>query len=104
MDHYTYTFVPNDEQLPNSEWHLQQHGFGWSIIERVTNSITLVRYKKFIYTPVTTSGLASLDDIGQMFGLSAKENQSHELYVQQIRSAAHNDAVQAYSTLLLQFT
>ncbi|KAF0697108.1 Aste57867_12185 [Aphanomyces stellatus] len=40
----TYTHVPYDESLPNGPDDLYLQGFAWIIMERVTDSITLLRF------------------------------------------------------------
>ncbi|KAF0687037.1 Aste57867_21198 [Aphanomyces stellatus] len=87
----TYCPIAHDECFPRPDGDLLYHGFGWTVLERVTDDITLVRFAA-IYPPLTKQGAAavSLAETGQLYGLSADGVAHREAYIERIRAAAED--------------
>ncbi|KAF0700605.1 Aste57867_8872 [Aphanomyces stellatus] len=89
----TYVMVAADECFPMALHELRSHGYGWTVLERVTNSITLVRSANMQFSPLTAHGTdATLPPTASMrdkIGL-------REAYIQQIQGRMAQS--QAYIT------
>ncbi|KAF0692823.1 Aste57867_16135 [Aphanomyces stellatus] len=85
---FTYVLVAHDERFPMAEGEVRTHGFSWTIAESVTDHITLVRHSTMHFAPVTRHGVASLQDIGRLYGQSADGARYRQAYVERIRSVA----------------
>ncbi|KAF0695914.1 Aste57867_13289 [Aphanomyces stellatus] len=84
----TYTFVATDECFPNMEGRLQINGYGWTIIDCITDSITRVRHSTMHFPPITTHGVATVSEMGLTYGVTPEGNAYREAHVERIRSAA----------------
>ncbi|KAF0696320.1 Aste57867_12917 [Aphanomyces stellatus] len=86
--------LEDDECFPKQDGEILTHGFSWTILERVTSTITLVRISHMQFTPTTTHGVIPLVEIGRLFGRSAHGIEHREAYIEQIRTAATHTFVQ----------
>ncbi|KAF0696319.1 Aste57867_12916 [Aphanomyces stellatus] len=90
----TYCSVLEDECHPLQDGELRPHGFAWMILERVTDSITLLRDSRLQYSPVTTQGPISLADHGRIFGqVTTEEAIASDGYLDKIQAAAEANYV-----------
>ncbi|KAF0695919.1 Aste57867_13294 [Aphanomyces stellatus] len=96
----THTFVADDECLPIASGMLLTPGFGWTIAERITDSITLVRHKIVQFAHLGTDGEAPLEDVGRVFGLSRDGAQHRDAYIERIRSAGDANGHQTYQHMV----
>ncbi|KAF0697106.1 Aste57867_12183 [Aphanomyces stellatus] len=84
----TFALVAEDECFPIETNEMRSHGFGWISLERVAATITLMRYSLYLFAPVTAHGVASLEEIGQLYGLSSAGTCHREAYIERIRTMA----------------
>ncbi|KAF0714588.1 Aste57867_3800 [Aphanomyces stellatus] len=96
-----YNFLAHDERFPLAPGELRSPGYGWTIFERVTDSITFVRHATLHYAPLTTTGVASLEAIGRLFGQSGVDH--CEAYIERIRSIAERTAVHGFESVNRKF-
>ncbi|KAF0692081.1 Aste57867_16785 [Aphanomyces stellatus] len=61
-------FLRDDECYPLEPHQLRPHGFGWTIMEQITDDVTLYRSRLVQFEPVTLDGGSSLDRTAAMFG------------------------------------
>ncbi|KAF0719561.1 Aste57867_955 [Aphanomyces stellatus] len=86
----TVALVADDECHPLAADDLRQHGFCWFILERVTDTITLWRSALYVHAPITAHGVASLAQMGQLYGLpEMAPAMSRASYIERIRSVGH---------------
>ncbi|KAF0715843.1 Aste57867_3142 [Aphanomyces stellatus] len=87
----TIALVAEDERYAMGDDELRIHGFAWTMAERVTDSITLVRHSRYHAAPKTKHGVASLDDMARLYlGPRTTEHEprtTREVTVERIRSA-----------------
>ncbi|KAF0697107.1 Aste57867_12184 [Aphanomyces stellatus] len=95
--------VADDAWFPLAPREMRSHGYSWTICERVTDSITLVRHGLCHFTPLTTSGVASLGQIGRMYGLASPDDDGilEAPYIERIRAAAETSFHQGYQALVV---
>ncbi|KAF0716603.1 hypothetical protein AaE_011055 [Aphanomyces astaci] len=62
-------YVRDDECFPLQPNELRPHGFGWTVMDAVTDSITLCRTAVMQYAPVTTDGVVTFERTAAMFGV-----------------------------------
>ncbi|KAF0716901.1 Aste57867_2604 [Aphanomyces stellatus] len=104
----TYTKVATDERYPLADGDVRAHGSGWTIFERVTDSVTIVRTCLFNLTPVTTRGPIPLEEMGQLFLERETVSTAHKRYhrralIERIRAAAETIHVDECQTWLRAF-
>ncbi|KAF0719597.1 Aste57867_926 [Aphanomyces stellatus] len=83
----TAVSVMDDEMYPLCTHQVQLHGFHWTVLERVTESITLMRQFMLQCTPVTADGVVSLAKMGEFVGLSTDGIEHRETYIERFRNA-----------------
>ncbi|KAF0716902.1 Aste57867_2605 [Aphanomyces stellatus] len=98
----TYAKVAHDNLFPLHDGELRSHGMGWTIIEPVTDGISVVRHSVSNFVPVTSHGPISLREMGHLFALPPTTDEmiqkSEALYLEQLHAAAqvaHVDEIQA---------
>ncbi|KAF0716899.1 Aste57867_2602 [Aphanomyces stellatus] len=86
---FTCVKLTHDDCFPLVDDDIRSHGFAWTVIERVTDSITVVRQSYLHFVPVTTAGALSLADLGAMFQVPPPcETDSRAAYMERLRTAA----------------
>ncbi|KAF0716051.1 Aste57867_3054 [Aphanomyces stellatus] len=88
----TFCLVPTDERVPLAQGELRVHGFGWTMWEQVTESITLSRHVLIQFAPVSAHGKVSLADAGDLFRLPWNSKQDHqEAYMEHLRRVVNTN-------------
>ncbi|KAF0695915.1 Aste57867_13290 [Aphanomyces stellatus] len=92
----TYVMVADDERLPIADNTFRTHGFGWTTLERVTDSITVLHNAVYHLTPLSATRIhASLADIAAIYGCP-KYSLNTNAQVEQIGAAAEAYFVGGY--------
>ncbi|KAF0696322.1 Aste57867_12919 [Aphanomyces stellatus] len=95
----TYCLLSDDECFPMTRSEIRQHGFGWTIFERIADSVTLMRHSMVYRTPRTQSGPASLAQIGHLFRLNQNGIDHRHSYIERIRGKVTAAYVQGYQEM-----
>ncbi|KAF0695815.1 Aste57867_13412 [Aphanomyces stellatus] len=84
----TLALVAEDECFAIGDSELRIHGFAWTIVEPVTDSISLVRHSRYHAAPKTTHGVASVEAIAKLYMQSpALETMSRQVLVERLRTS-----------------
>ncbi|KAF0687799.1 Aste57867_20502 [Aphanomyces stellatus] len=59
----------DDDCFPLQENEVRSYGFGWTILDKITDDVTLYRSRSMQYAPVTTHGVISFEQNAAMFGV-----------------------------------
>ncbi|KAF0715845.1 Aste57867_3144 [Aphanomyces stellatus] len=82
----TLALVAEDECCVMGDDELRIHGFAWTIVEPVTDSISLMRHSRFHGAPKTKHGVASVEAIAKLYMPSHEsENTSHQVLAERLR-------------------
>ncbi|KAF0695920.1 Aste57867_13295 [Aphanomyces stellatus] len=82
------TLVAEDDCFPLAPEDIRTRGCGWTIMERVTDSITVVRHSVLSMAPLTTHGVAALDEIGRAYGQGRAGVEHRRAYIERICNVA----------------
>ncbi|KAF0693157.1 Aste57867_15837 [Aphanomyces stellatus] len=96
----TYCSVTDDESFPMQDGETWTHGFGWTILENVAESVTLARHSFLTLAPVSTKGVAPLEDIGKLY-LQDRHAQvtNRDAYVARLRHETESMYSKSYAEL-----
>ncbi|KAF0719812.1 Aste57867_779 [Aphanomyces stellatus] len=120
--------VAEDERFPLPPCEIRNHGFGWlvlfcgiyclfsmlteylfssvmMVLQRVTDSITLVRATDMQFAPLTVHGKATLEDIGRLYGRPMPPDgiQHREAFIEQVGGVAEQVFIDGYTSFIRSF-
>ncbi|KAF0711916.1 Aste57867_4987 [Aphanomyces stellatus] len=84
----THALVTDDELHPMAPGELRTHGFAWTIVERVTDEISLMRHSTFHFAPMSSQGVVSQAELGQLFGKDPDDIRHRDAFIEQVGGVA----------------
>ncbi|KAF0719806.1 Aste57867_773 [Aphanomyces stellatus] len=99
----TYAALREDECFPQTLDEVRSHGFACTFIERISESITLVRHSHVYLTPFRAHARVSLEDLGRMVLQTTDGLEHRDAYVCRITSTAERSFATEFQTILQTF-
>ncbi|CAK4614110.1 hypothetical protein AeMF1_019179 [Aphanomyces euteiches] len=84
----THSGIAVDERFPFHEGESRANGFQWIIFEKISDSLTLVRWSLVNFCPVNANGPLSLHETARSFNCPVNRFDSDEFIVERIRHTA----------------
>ncbi|KAF0692080.1 Aste57867_16784 [Aphanomyces stellatus] len=86
-------FLRTDECFPLQPNEVRPHAFGWTIMERITDDVTLYSSRLMQFAPVTTDGELSVERIAAVFGVAEPTRLARPTILAQIQTNALRNLV-----------
>ncbi|CAK4753686.1 unnamed protein product [Aphanomyces euteiches] len=99
----TLTKIAHDELFPIPPGQARTHGYGWLVFERVTDTIIRVRHSDLHLAPMTSHGVATLDEMGHLFGIPRRFSETSECFLERIHTAAESTYLEKYPPWIRRF-
>ncbi|KAF0687801.1 Aste57867_20504 [Aphanomyces stellatus] len=74
---FVVCMLSHDDCFPLAATELRPHGFGWIVMERMADGVTLQRTRMMQFSPITTSGHVPLERVAAMFGVDSHPTSRH---------------------------